>query len=917
MGRTGLPTALRGRGNWDILRAVTPRQIGPYPIEREVGRGGMGVVYLGRDTRLDRPIAIKVLPEGFARDPERLARFEREARLLAALTHPNIAGIYGLEEADGQRFLTLEYVEGETLAERVRRGPLALEDTLDLCRQIASALEAAHEAGIIHRDLKPGNVMLTPAGDVKVLDLGLAKSATAGAESSPDLSQSPTMTYAMTGAGVILGTAAYMSPEQARGKPVDRRTDIWSFGCLLYECLTGRQAFEGETVSDLIAMILQGEPDWSKLPPKTPEKLRLLLTRCLERDARRRLRDIGDARIEIEELQGSRVSRASSMHGAGTAAVAAGAAAGGARPRWRSLAGAALLLVAGAAAGALVWNAAGPARREAVPLRFTIHPPTRVDLVNDPNELAISPDGTTLAFVASDSTGQVTLWVRPLGDFEARELPGTKNATLPFWSPDGKQLGFFADSKLKRIRLTGGNAEPICDAATGRGASWNTKDVIVFSPSPTGPLFQVRASGGTPEPVTAVDSTRGETAHRWPCFLPDGEHFTYAALPVKNGQFACYVGSLRSKQRTALLTAIGAPIYAAPGYLIFSRNDALLAQRFDLGRRQVIGDPFSIGQPPATSSYSGAPGASVSTSGVLAWQSAGKQTTRLVWIDRGGRETGVIDVPADRWGLLSLSPDGHSACVAKQVTAGTTDLWMVGLTRGVANRLTAGKGTNYIGAWSPDGKQILYSSNRGGPRDIYRRAADGTGADEVFYQSGVPFKDATDWSPDGKWVVMHEIGDENGWNIFVMPAAGGARTPFLVTPFNEQFAAISPDGRWVVYASDETGSGQAFVQSFPAPGLKQQVSKTGAVYAAWARSGREIFVLRPDFSVVSVPVTPGPELSFGAPQELYRLPLNTQGWWPAPDGQRFLATVPAERTVPGISVAVNWRAGQEQPWRAD
>ncbi len=896
---------------------MTPQKIGSYPIEREVGRGGMGVVYLGRDTRLDRPVAIKVLPDAFARDPERLARFEREARLLAALTHPNIAGIYGLEEADGRRFLALEYVEGETLAESLRRGPLSVEDTLDVGRQIASALEAAHEAGIVHRDLKPGNVKLTPAGEVKVLDFGLAKSAAAGADSSPDLSQSPTVAFSATGAGVILGTAAYMSPEQARGKPVDRRTDIWSFGCVLYECLTGRQAFAGETVSDTIALILQGSADWSKLPAETPEKLRMLLTRCFERDARGRLRDIGDARIEIEDLMGSRVSSHSRVAAASAATVAGGTTAAAAtvtpfRPRWQTIAAAALLLVGGAAAGALAWNAAGPPRSESAPLRFTIHPPTRVDLANDPNELSISPDGQTLAFVANDSTGQATLWVRPLGDFEARELPGTKNATLPFWSPDGKQIGFFADGKLKRTRAAGGQPEPICDASSGRGASWNRNDVIVFSPSPTSPLYQVRARGGSPEAVTAVDSTQAETAHRWPCFLPDGEHFTYAALPVKNGQFACYVGSLRSKQRTPLITAIGAPVYAAPGYLIFSRNDALLAQRFDLGRRQVTGDPFSIGEPPARSAYSGAPGASVSANGVLAWQSAGKQNTRLVWLDRGGRETGVVDLPADRWGLFNLSPDGRYACINKEEGSGTLDLWIVDLARGVANRLTMGTGTNYVGAWSPDGKQVLYGSNRGGPRDIYRRAADGTGADEVFYQSGLPFKDASSWSPDGKWVVMNELGGENGWNLFVMPAAGGARAPFLVTPFNEQNATISPDGRWVVYVSDETGSTQAFVQSFPTPGMKQQVSKTGAVFGVWAGSGREIFLLRPDFSVISVPVIPGSELRFGPPREMYRLPLNSGGWWPAPDGQRFLAAIPAERTVPGISVAVNWRAGREE-----
>jgi Tol biopolymer transport system component/predicted Ser/Thr protein kinase len=891
---------------------MAPQKIGSYPIDREVGRGGMGVVYLGRDTRLNRPVAIKVLPDRFARDPERLARFEREARLLAALTHANIAGIYGLEEGDGQRFLVLEYVEGETLADRLGRGPLPLEESLDVCRQIASALESAHEAGIVHRDLKPGNVKLTPAGEVKVLDFGLAQGAFAGADSSPDLSHSPTLTAAATGAGIILGTAPYMSPEQARGKPVDRRTDIWSFGCVLYECLTGTQAFAGETVSDTIALILQGSPDWAKLPAKTPDNLRMLLTRCLERDARGRLRDIGDARIEIEELMGSRVSGASRL-AAATGAVVTAAAASGApsRPRWRMFAAGALLLGAGAAVGALAWNRIGSSGRAPAPLRFTVQPPAGVDLVNDPNELAISPDGKMLAFGVTDSIGQVTLWVRPLGDFEARELPGTRNASLPFWSPDGKQIGFFADGKLKRIRTTGGSAEPICDAATGRGASWNRDDIIVFSPSPGGPLYKVRASGGTPEAVTAVDSTQGETAHRWPCFLPDGQHFTYAALPFTKGHFACYVGSLGSKERTPLLDALGAPIYAAPGYLVFIRNDALVAQRFDPGRRQVNGDPFIIADPPARSTYSGAPGASVSADGVLAWQSGGKREARLVWLDRGGRQIGTVDIPADRWGQFNLSPDGRFACIIKGEGAGTAGLWIVDLTREVALRLARGQGGTFVGPWSPDGKQILYNTSRGGPRDIYRRAIDGSGTEEEFYRSSVPFKDAEDWSPDGRWVVLREMGDDNGWNLFVMPAAGGDPMPFLVSPFNEQGADISPDGKWLLYFSDETGTSQAFVQSFPTPGRKQQVSKSGADAGVWSQRGDEIFLLRAPDQVVSVPVISGTGLQFGTPRELYRLPPDTRDWFPAPDG-RFLAIIPTEPTRPGISVAVNWRAGQEE-----
>jgi Tol biopolymer transport system component len=886
---------------------MTLQRIGPYPIEREVGRGGMGVVYLGRDTRLDRPVAIKVLPDVFARDPDRLARFEREARLLASLTHPNIAGIYGLEEADGKRCLVLEYVEGETLAERLRRGPLPLEETLDACRQIAAALEAAHEAGIVHRDLKPGNVKLVPTGEVKVLDFGLAKGAASTADSNPDLSQSPTVTQGATGVGVVLGTAAYMSPEQARGRTVDRRTDIWSFGCVLYECLTGEQAFAGETVSDMIALILQGEPDWSGLPARTPEKLRALLGRCLEKDAKRRLRDIGDARIEIEELQGARISGAARTSSAVPAAADAGRRAG----RGPRIAFAAALVLAGALVGAALWDVSGRGRTPAPPLRFMLQAPPRVTLTGDPNEHAISHDGRTLAFVAVDSAGQGSLWLRPLGSFEARELSGTRNADLPFWSPDDRQIGFFADNKLKRIRLSGGSPEVICDAPSGRGASWSGKGVIVFAPAPGGPLFQIRASGGTPTAVTVLDTANGETAHRWPCFLPDGEHFTYAALPVRSGDYRCYVGSTRSMARTPLLAAAGAPLYATPGHLVFVRGEALLGQRFDTRRLELVGEPFSIGDPPAGTIFSGSPRASVSTNGVLAWQSAGKLDTRLIWVDRSGRQTGSVDIPLDRWTNSSVSPDGRRAMVEQNVASGNADLWVVDLQREVANRLTFEAGRNTVGAWSRDGREIAFGSTRRGTRDLYLRAADGSGADRPLYQSGVPFKDPTDWSPDGRWIVMQQNGDRDGWNLWILPAAGGEPKPYLVTPFNESYARVTGDGKWAVYISDESGTPQAYVQTFPTPGRKQQVSKTGALVAMWSAKDSEILLLRPDLTMASVAVEWGAEPSFGTPRELFRLDPTWITAVPTADGQRFLVTVPAVRTVPGISVAVNWRAGRE------
>jgi len=894
---------------------VTLPSLGPYTIEREVGRGGMGVVHLGQDPRLRRAVAIKVLPDAFTHDSERLARFEREARLLASLTHPNIAGIYGLEEADGKRFLVLEYVEGETLAERLQRGPLPLDEAIDVCRQIATALEAAHEAGIIHRDLKPGNVKLTPSGEVKVLDFGLAKGTTSGTESSADLSHSPTMTLGATSAGVILGTAAYMSPEQARGRTVDRRTDIWSFGCVLYECLTGAQAFAGETVSDMIALILQGEPDGARLPKDTPAKLRALLARCLEKDARQRLRDIGDARIELEELGGARSSSGSRMARMALSGVqeAQAVATTGLRRRTVPIALAAALLIGGAVVGALVWNFAGPRPADTPAMRFTVQAPPHVDLTGDPNQQAISPDGTMLVFAANDSTGQTSLWLRRLGTFGASELPGTRGAYLLFWSPDSRYVGFFADDKLKRIRIEGGRPENLCAAPSGRGASWGSRETIVFAPAPSGPLYQVRAGGGTPEAVTAVDSSRGETAHRWPSFLPDGVHFTYAALPTENGEFTCYVGSTGSKERKRLLTGNGAPIYASPGYLIYPRNEALLAQRFDAGRLALEGDPFTVGDPPANTQYSGSPGASVSRNGVLSWVTAGKLDTRLKWVDRQGRELRTLDVAPAQWGFSTISPDGRHALIEQGRTQGSGDLWVIDLEREVASRLTVGKGRSSNGAWSPDGREVAFSSTRNGPRDIYAMPVDGSGGERLVYASSVPFKDVYTWSPDGKWLVSNELGTAEGWNLYLLSPEGGTHEPFLVTPFNETNAVIAPNGHWIAYVSDESGTGQIYLQSFPTPGHRQQITKTGAFNAEWTRDGNELFVYRPDFGVESISITWGAEPRAGPPVDLFRMAPDTQAITSDPSGQRFLIVVPEVRVVPGISVAVNWRAGREQP----
>ena len=878
-------------------------RIGVYPIERELGRGGMGVVYLGRDPRLDRPVAIKVLPEAFALDPERLARFEREARLLASLRHPNIAGIYGLEEADGRRFLALEYVEGETLAERLARGALPVDEALEVCGQIAAALEAAHEGGVIHRDLKPANVKRTPAGEVKVLDFGLAKGAGA-AESSPDLSQSPTMTYGATGAGVVLGTAAYMSPEQARGKVVDRRTDIWSFGCVLYECLTGRQLFTGETASDIIAKILEREPDWNTVPQAVSEKVRDLLRRCLEKDARRRLRDIGDARLELEEALAARAS---------SSRIAAAEA--GARRKGRAL-GAPWVAYAIAAAAIAVAAIAvlgprlGERARQARPTRLSVMEPEGTTLFDDPVQSAISPDGRTIAFTAIDSTGTSRLWLRPLESLKARPLAGTDDAGLPFWSPDGAFLGFFAAGKLKKLRVSGGAAEEICPAQNGRGASWSRKNVIVFAPAGEGPLYRVSGSGEGLRPATVLDSTRNETAHRFPCFLPDGERFLYVALPSRGGKFDVSAGNLKSTERRRVTEAESAPIFAAPGYLVFSRGSNLVVQGFEPKSLRITGEPVLLPDVPGQSTNYGYRAASAGAR-ALAYATGREVNTRLTWLDRSGRELGTIPLPASQYRFANLSPDSRSAVVERYAGPNESDLWLVDVERGVANRFTYGPGLNVGGLWSHDGRSIVFESNRNGPWDIFVKSTNGAEPEKPILESPTQFKHPFSWSPDGRSITVEQLDAKTGWDIWVVPVDGGAPTPYLRSPFDDRFPSISPDGRWMLYGSNESGRFETYVQSFPIPGRKYRVSAAGSFLALWRRDGKEILVFGPDGTTAFVAevLSAGEDFRTAPMKPLFPIPLGMSGLSGNRDFSRFLTTLPAGKAGPSsITVVLDWPA---------
>jgi eukaryotic-like serine/threonine-protein kinase len=880
---------------------TAPARVGAYPIERELGRGGMGIVYLGRDTRLGRLVAIKVLPDAFAGDPERLTRFEREAMLLASLNHPNIAGIYGLEETNGRRFLALEYVEGPTLAQRLERGSLPIDEALDVGQQIAAALEAAHESGVIHRDLKPGNVKLTPAGDVKVLDFGLAKG-TGTAESGVDMSQSPTIGYAPTGMGVILGTAAYMSPEQARGRTLDRRTDIWSFGCVLYECLTGRQLFSGETVSDTIAKILEREPDWSAIPAAVPEKIRDLLRRCLEKDARKRLRDVGDARIELEEALAARTSK--------SRVAAAEVELGRRSIRARIPTLAYVVALVALAAAVLAMFALRPPRLPTV--RLSVLQPEGESFSFGAEDYAIAPNGRTLAFVAADSSGTPRLWTRSLEGLMGRPIPGTDNASKPFWSPDSRAIDFFAEGKLKRVR-PGGGVQAICDAPNARGGSWGAKDVIVFAPTGQSPLFAVSSSGGAPRQVTTLDSTRHETGHRYPWFLPDGNHFLYVTLPATPDGYQVMVGSLDGRRSRALMLADSSPTYAAPGYLFFLRGLNLAAQRFDAGLLRLVGEPTTLPDIPGSSTSSGFRAVTASTNGVLAYLNGGAVNRRLLWFDRSGRELGAVPVPPAQYELGALSPDERTVAIGRRTSPDQADVWLVDLARGVGTRFTYGPRQNLAPVWSPDGSRIAFESNRNGPWDVYTKPSSGANPEVPFLKSPAQFKHPSTWSPDGRFLIVSQMEPNTGFDVWIFPADGsGPGAPYLETPYDERVPAISPNGRWMLYTSDESGRPELYVQSFPTPGHKYQISTTGCFVGTWRKDGKEIFLVGgADFQTMTSAIVEENGNSFrtGSPHFLFRAPPNSFGVATTGDGQRFLFSVPENEGTPlSVTVLLNWMA---------
>jgi serine/threonine protein kinase len=868
-----------------------------YEIIRELGKGGMGEVYLAEDTNLKRQVAVKVLPQPFALDKEMLVRFEREARLLALLNHPNIATIHGLEKSNGQQFLVMELIEGATLAERVNKGPMPVEEALEVCRQIAEGLEAAHEKGIIHRDLKPANVKITPEGKVKVLDFGLAKAfekAVSGETGGVDPSKSPAITIESSHSGVILGTAAYMSPEQTRGRPLDKRTDIWSFGCVLFEAITGRQAFKGDTISDCIAAILKSEPNWKAMPETTPLKLRYLLQRCLQKDSHNRLHDIADARIEIEEV----------LSGPSVEITPVGRTSS----KWRTLfwvaAGLAFLLTCVLLLNP--WRTFHPTQQQLSRLVIPTPPLPHSQYISEGNIIAISPDGSRVAYVAKE--GQTSqLHIRELDQFTAKSLPGIREVFAPFFSPDNRWLGFFSEGKLQKLLLSGGKPSTICDVSNPTGGIWGPDDTIIFGIRGEG-LKRISVEGGEPTSITTVDYEQGEWLHTVSDLLPRGKEVLYTAFDGSGA--ALYVGilNLTTHKQKILFEEAGQACYAAPGYLVYSQNASLMAAPFDIGKLEFTGPSIAI-----LDDIMAGPGkaatAAFSENGTLIYvQGLGQATERMLfWVDRQGKSQPVIKESRRFYGPR-ISPDGKKLAVWME-----GQVWIYDLTRGTMSRLTS-EGQNFWPVWTPDGKRIAFPSIRTGSTDVnlFWMPVDGSAPSERLTQSQY-IKQPLSWSPNGKTLIFHQSGNPTtGWDIWMLPLDGD-RTPLPLvdTRFNERLPSLSADGRWLAYESDESGRREVYVTTFPKPGSRWQISPEGGSEPAWSRTGSELFYRNRD-KFMAVDIVTEPEFRPAKPRLLfegnYFSVLYGRNYDITLDGHRFVMLKPMgqELAATQINVVLNW-----------
>jgi Tol biopolymer transport system component len=863
---------------------LTPgSRVGSYEIICAIGKGGMGEVYRATDTNLKRQVALKVLPAELATDGQRLARFQREAELLAALNHPNIAAIFGVERSGGRPALVMEYVDGEDLTQTIARGRIPVREALTIARQIAEALEAAHDHGIIHRDLKPGNVKVRTDGTVKVLDFGLAK--VMDPTSASDIE--------MTMPGTIIGTSSYMAPEQARGRPVDRRADVWALGAVLYEMLTAQRAVRED----------EGDPDWSALPSTTPGSVRKLLRRCLARDPRKRLDSAAAARLEIEDGLAA-ASQESGLRAANRAHT---------RLAW-TVAALSLVALAGTLAAWAPWRPA------AVP------PETRTDIVtaatDDPASFALSPDGRHIVYAASGD-GTLRLWLRSLGATTPQPLAGTEGGRNPFWAPDSGAIGFFTDTALKRLDLGGGAPQTIAPASSGTGGTWTADGSIVFAPSPSTPLMRVPAVGGAAVAVTTFGPQ--QIGHRWPYALPTGGRFLfYAGGPPDTA--GIYLGTLDGSTPTRLTPADSAGVYHPEGWLLWVRGGALVAQQLDPNQATLVGEPVRVDDEVAVNNFERS-AVSVSATGMVAYRIGGARQRQLAWFDPSGKPLGTAGSPDPTLGRPRVSPDGQRVIVARTVQ-GNQDLWLLEGTG--MSRFTFDAATDDISIWSPDGTRIVFTSTRTGGGDLYEKLASGAGSETRFVASD-EVKTPSSWSRDGRFILFHSTDPATSSDLWVASIGDGPHEAtakaavLLKTPAREVWGAFSPDGRWVAYTSNESGRPEIYVRPFSpsggpsAEGLRQ-VSTAGGIHPVWRPDGRELYYIDPVGALVAAPIAvSGSTLAPGTPMVRFSTRILGSGidagqgrqYDIAPDGRFLINTVIDDVDAP-ITLLQHWRSGERR-----
>jgi eukaryotic-like serine/threonine-protein kinase len=873
-------------------------RLGRYEIRSKIGVGGMGEVYCASDPKIGRDVAIKVLPADFSADKERVARFEQEAQAAGALNHPNILAIHDVDTQDNALYVVSELLEGEELRQRLDEGPIPLRKVTEYAQQIVSGLSAAHEKGIVHRDLKPENLFITKDDRVKILDFGLAKLR----EPSTNIHGSEDATRkALTNPGVVMGTVGYMSPEQVRGHATDHRSDIFSFGLILYEMITGRRAFQHETMADTMSAILKEEPaEITESNPNISPSLERIVRRCLEKKPDRRFQSTADLGFALESLSAPMSSSGTNMT---TAVSAIGSETD--RSAWliRILGAAALLLLIGCVVVTMMYiRRPVPDER---PVSFAVSMPESATDVDFP---VISPDGRTIAFRATVD-GKRYLYVRELGSMTEQRLNGTEDVTTPFWSPDSRSIAFFTNDKLKKVDIGGGPVQVLCNAPQrGIGGAWNRDGVILFGGITKG-IQRVSAAGGEASELLPLDESRKETGQTFPSFLPDGRHFFYRGISGSNSEI--FVASIDGKERKSVLKNNSNVAYIAPGYLLFARETTLMAQGFDASKLQLTGDPVPVVENVNFSSITNGSRFSISENGTMVYLKGSGSVRQLTWFDRQGKVISSVGSPGD-FSDIVLSPDGKKAAV-QRIVDNNSDIWVIDVERGLPTRFTFNAAIEDDPAWSSDGSRLIFTSDRdGGTRKIYRKIASGAGNEELLSDAVRSIGAGIDWSPDGNNVLYIGLGEKTGNDLWVLPLTGDAKPyPLLQSEFGEDKGHFSPDGRFFAYVSNESGRPEVYVQSFPPAGGKWQISTGGGSQPHWRRDGKELFYIAADRKLMAVAVKLDGGFESGAPAALFLTQVSSvtdpNRYDVTADGQRFLINSPVEETSKTpINVILNW-----------